>query len=86
MASPFLTAILSEVRSDPEVARALAWELLPHLPAHPERRRLVTIAEAAPLLRLSETALRKHVQRGNVPSVKIGARRLVDITGVEEAP
>lgn len=42
-------------------------------------RRLLPISAAAKELGMSEAALRKHVQRGNVPSVRVGSRVLVDM-------
>lgn len=83
MASALVSALVAELRADPEAAKAVAWELLPHLPAPETPRGLVTIAEAAKVFDMSEPALRKHVQRGHVPSVRIGSRRLVDLAAIE---
>ncbi len=44
--------------------------------ANVEALRLLTIKEAAPLLSLSEPALRRLIQGGHIPVVRLSARRL----------
>jgi excisionase family DNA binding protein len=41
-------------------------------------RRLLTVREAAPFLRCSEKTLRRYVERREIPSYKIGGKRLFD--------
>jgi hypothetical protein len=61
-----------------ELVDLLVELVLARLPdAH--RQRLLPIPEAASVLGLTEAALRKHAQRGNVPIVRIGSRVLVDM-------
>ena len=47
------------------------------------RRNLLPISEAASLLGMTEPALRKHAQRGNIPTIRIGTRILIDIDAIE---
>lgn len=48
------------------------------------RALLLTVEEAAELLRLGRTTTYELVMRGEIPSVKIGRRRLVVRSGLSE--
>lgn len=48
----------------------------------PEDRPTLTVSEAAQVLGVSRSALYKLVLSGDVPSLKIGARRLVPTAGL----
>jgi len=54
-----------------------------HRVHHPGRSVLLTVEEAAELLRLGRTTTFELVMRGDIQSVKIGRRRLVVREGLD---
>jgi len=49
-----------------------------------ESPRAVTVAKAAALLGLSERSVRLYVARGDLPSCRIGRRRLVPLQAIRQ--
>lgn len=47
------------------------------VPAGDAERLVLTIEEAARLLRVGETTLRDHLRRGEIPHVRLGRRVLI---------
>lgn len=80
-----LHAILADVRPSYDLARAVLRAVVAEaglaVPAPVER--LATAAEAAHVLGIDELAMRRAIARGDVRTVRRGARRMVPLAEIE---
>lgn len=47
-------------------------------------RKVYTVSEAAEVLRVSKSFLRKLIYQGQIPVIKLGTRRLIPASAIEE--